>query len=142
MGTASIVRPSKVFQHDLFSRLVLHKINPEKQSPEERKAARAEIDHLSLQMPVREVHTHGNLLLDALDVHRHLSEVLNDLNPSADPAHRTRSLVEVLDKVFMLRLETDDLIEVLVKKLEDAGCNWRELPCMQEPLAPTVTAIH
>jgi hypothetical protein len=142
METTNIVRPGKVFQHHLFPRLVLHKITPDTQFPEERKAARAEISDLSRGIPVREVHTHNNLLLDSLDVHRHLSEILNELNPSADPAHRIPSLIEVLDKVFMLRLETDDLIEVLLKKLEEAGCNWRELPCMQEPYVPTVTTIH
>lgn len=141
METATIVRTGKAFQQHLFPRLVLHKVTNEKQSSEERKAIRTEIDQLSRALPVREVHTHNDATLDALDVQRNLAKVFEQLYPSADALHRAASTLEALEMAMMTRLELDDLIDVLCKKFDEEGGNWRELPCMHDPSPPTVYEV-
>jgi hypothetical protein len=144
METANIVRVSgKEFQNALFPKLVLVKITAEEQDRKARTATRAEVEHLSHGAPVRYVHTHNNVFLDTYDVIERVAEVMTALKPSADPQHQAGSLIEALEKVVIVRLEIDDLVDVIGQHLTDLGVNWRELPSMQEPFAPTVTEfIH
>lgn len=140
MVTASIVQPSGVFQHNLFGngKLVLCKFDKKAQEKEERTATYEEIERLRRTMRVREVHTHNDATLDALDVQKNLARVFEQLHPSADGHHRAPSTVEALEMAMMTRLELDDLIDVLCAKLEQEKVNWRELSCMQETASPTV----
>jgi hypothetical protein len=119
-------------------KLALRRITPEHQSDTDRRAARKEADWLARTMRVRDVHTHGDPILDVCDVLECAAEALKALKPSADRHEKTPSLMDALEMMMMVHLETNDAIDVICEKLANAGINWRELPCMQEPRTPTV----
>ncbi len=119
-------------------KLALRKITPAQQSDAERTAAREESDWLARTMRVRTVHTHNDPILDICDVLENTTAALSALKPSADKREKVPSLMDALEMLMRARLEMDDAINVICEALENTGLNWRELPCMQEPLVPTV----
>ncbi len=143
MESAIVVRYTDPRQANLFgnAKLVLHKFDSKLQPPKERRTIRNEVDSLSLKYRVRRIQTHDNVILDTNDISILAGEIYKVVAPCADPECSIEMLKEALEAACLLVAEGQDLVEVITRKLENRGANWRELPCMQETPRPIFTEL-